>query len=330
MKILVTGGAGFIGSHIVDDITYNGYEPVVVDNFATGFADNLKPDVHVYKADVRDAQAVNTIFKREKPDAVCHQAAQVSVSQSVRLPRFDADNNIMGLLSVLDAAVHNDCPRIVFASSGGVLYGDVTAPAAEDTPPKPISPYGISKWACERYLEIYTAHHDITAIALRYANVYGPRQNPHGEAGVVAIFCKQFLNMQAASIHGDGTCVRDYIYINDVANANLLALTKEMPAKFVSINIGTGVGTDVNTLEKTLRNEMYDCICKKLIMTAKTANNPEPKITIPTPKYGAARAGDLKSNLIDNTRAKELLGIEDYTKLRDGLTETAAWFVAHS
>lgn len=328
MKILVTGGAGFIGSHIVDSILFNGDDVVVVDNFSTGFVDNLKPDVHVYKADVRDAQAINTIFKREKPDAVCHQAAQISVSQSMRLPRFDADNNIMGLLSVLDAAVHHDCPRVVFASSGGVLYGDVSTPAIEDTAPQPISPYGVAKWACERYLSIYAAKHAITAVALRYSNVYGPRQNPHGEAGVVAIFCQQFLKQQPAHIHGDGSCVRDYVYGPDVAEANYKALTKKMPEKFVSINIGTGVGTDVKTLEKTLRLEMSDCMSKKAFMQ-KNSSNAEQNFSgmLPKPEYGPERLGDLKSSIVDNTRANKLLDIETYTELRDGLTETAAWFV---
>ena len=199
MKVLVTGGAGFIGSHIVDALLAGGHTVAVLDDLSSGSRDNLPPGVPLHVADIVDTAAVARVFAAERPDAVCHQAAQMSVSRSVREPLFDAQVNCLGLINVLDAAVAQGCRRVVFASSGGVLYGDVTVPAPESTPANPVSPYGITKWVGERYLAFYAAEHGLTAVALRYSNVYGPRQNPHGEAGVVAIFCKKLLAGSPAS-----------------------------------------------------------------------------------------------------------------------------------
>jgi UDP-glucose 4-epimerase len=211
MKILVTGGAGFIGSHIVDRLVAAGHAVSVLDDLSSGARENLPAAVPLHVADIVDAAAVARVFDAEQPDAVCHQAAQMSVSRSVREPRFDAEVNCIGLINVLDAAARHRCGRFVFASSGGVLYGDVTAPAPEDTPADPVSPYGITKWVGERYLRFYAAEHGLAAVALRYSNVYGPRQNPHGEAGVVAIFCRKLLAGEPARINGDGRYVRDYV-----------------------------------------------------------------------------------------------------------------------
>ncbi len=217
MKTLVTGGAGFIGSHIADALLAAGQAVAVLDDLSSGSADNLPAGVPLHEVDIRDTAAVAEVFAAERPDAVCHQAAQMSVSRSVREPRFDAEVNCIGLINVLDAAVASGCKRVVFASSGGVLYGDVTEPAPETTPANPISPYGITKWVGEKYLEFYAREHGLAAVALRYSNVYGPRQNPHGEAGVVAIFCKKLLAGEPARINGDGRYVRDYVYGPDVA-----------------------------------------------------------------------------------------------------------------
>ena len=323
MKILVTGGAGFIGSHIVDALLAAGHHPEVLDDLSTGARENLPAGVPLHVADIVDAPAVAAVMAAVRPDAVCHQAAQMSVSRSVREPLFDAQVNCIGLINVLDAAVTQGCRRVVFASSGGVLYGDVTAPAPETTPADPVSPYGITKWVGERYLKFYAAEHGLAAVALRYSNVYGPRQNPHGEAGVVAIFCRKLLAGDRPRINGDGRYVRDYVYGPDVAAANLVALTAELPdvrpGTLTSLNIGTGVGTDVNELESGLRTAMGR------VLAARGRTGP-----LPEPEHGPARPGDLRSNLVAAERAGSVLGWRPTVTLADGLERTAAWFADHA
>jgi UDP-glucose 4-epimerase len=319
MKILVTGGAGFIGSHIVDALLAAGHGVAVLDDLSSGSRDNLPPGVPLHVADIVDAAAVGRAVAAEKPDAICHQAAQMSVSRSVREPLFDAQVNCIGLINVLDAAVRQGCGRFVFASSGGVLYGDVTTPAPESTPANPVSPYGITKWVGERYLKFYAEEHGLAAVALRYSNVYGPRQNPHGEAGVVAIFCKKLLAGEPATINGDGRYVRDYVYGPDVARANLIAITADLPAiqpkTLTSLNIGTGLGTDVNELEAQLRQAL-----------AATLADRGRSAPLPPPLHGPARPGDLRSNLVDASRAAQLLGWKPTVSFADGLASTATWF----
>ena len=318
MKILVTGGAGFIGSHIVDAILAAGHSAAVLDDLSSGSPANLPADVPLHVVDIADADAVERTFAAEQPDAVCHQAAQMSVSRSVREPAFDARVNVMGLVNVLDAAVRHAARRIVFASSGGVLYGDVTTPAPEETPANPVSPYGITKWVGERYLEFYAREHGLATVALRYSNVYGPRQNPHGEAGVVAIFCKRLLAGEAARINGDGRCVRDYVYGPDVARANLVSLTADLPqvapGTLTSLNIGTGLGTDVNELEAMIRGAMQELVAARGRPAA-----------LPLPEHGPGRAGDLRSNLVAAAQAAAVLGWRPAVGLADGLARTAAW-----
>ncbi|MFM7135491.1 MAG: NAD-dependent epimerase/dehydratase family protein [Planctomycetota bacterium] len=323
MKILVTGGAGFIGSHVVDALLAAGHTPAVLDDLSSGSADNLPPGVPLHVADIADPEAVERVFASERPEAVCHQAAQMSVSRSVREPAFDAKVNVLGLVHVLDAAVRHGVGRFVFASSGGVLYGDVTAPAPESTPAAPVSPYGITKWMGERYLDFYAREHGLAAVALRYSNVYGPRQNPHGEAGVVAIFCKRLLAGEPARINGDGRYVRDYVYGPDVARANLFALAADSgpvgrlirPGTLASLNIGTGIGTDVNDLERMLRGALEADLAARRQARA-----------LPPPTHGPARPGDLRSNLVDPSRAADVLGWRPTVTLADGLTRTAKWF----
>jgi len=320
MKILVTGGAGFIGSHIVDALLREGHAVAVLDDLSSGSRDNLPPGVPLHVADIVDPEAVGRVFAVEQPDAVCHQAAQMSVSRSVREPLFDARVNCIGLINVLDAAVAGGCKRVVFASSGGVLYGDVTAPAPESTPANPVSPYGITKWVGERYLSFYAAEHGLTAVALRYSNVYGPRQNPHGEAGVVAIFCKKLLAGEPATINGDGRYIRDYVYGPDVARANVLALLATdrcTPGTLTSLNIGTGIGVDVVELEALIR---------PAVATAARARGRT--IATPAPLHGPARPGDLRSNLVDASRAKTVLGWQPTVPLDAGIALTAEWFAA--
>ena len=319
MKILVTGGAGFIGSHVVDALVEAGHAVAVLDDLSSGSREHLPPGVPLHVADIRDRGAVIRAFAAERPDAVCHQAAQMSVSRSVREPAFDAEVNCLGLLNVLDAAVAHRARRFVFASSGGVLYGDVTAPAAETAPADPASPYGITKWVGERYLGFYAREHGLAAVALRYSNVYGPRQNPHGEAGVVAIFCKKLLAGAAATINGDGRYVRDYVFGADVARANLVALTGNLagvrPGTLTSLNIGTGVGTDVNGVEAMVREAMGT------VLAARGRGAP-----LPPPVHGPARPGDLRSNLVDAGLAGRVLGWRPTVALPEGLSRTAAWF----
>jgi len=310
MRVLITGGAGFIGSHIVDACLSAGHQPFVIDNLSSGSPENLPDGVKLFEVDICDQPRLFQVFNEVKPDVVCHQAAQMSVSRSVREPAFDAQVNILGLVQVFAEAARVGSQRIVFASSGGVLYGDVSEPAPEETPSAPISPYGISKWAGEKYLEFFVREHNITGVALRYANVYGPRQNPHGEAGVVAIFCKKMLAGEAVTINGDGKFDRDYVLGPDVAAANVKAFTADIPGNFMAFNIGTGIKTDVNQLEAAVRAEV-----QKLSQG-----------TLPTPHHGPDRAGDLRSSVVDATRAGKVLGWKPTATLADGVKQTAAWF----
>jgi UDP-glucose 4-epimerase len=323
MNVLVTGGAGFIGSHIVDGLLESGHRVEVLDDLSSGSRDNLPAAVPLHVADIVDTEAVNRVFAAVRPELVCHQAAQMSVSRSVREPLFDAQVNGIGLLNVLQAAVRHGCKRFVFASSGGVLYGDVTTPAPESTPANPVSPYGITKWLGERYLKFFAEEHGIAAVALRYSNVYGPRQNPHGEAGVVAIFCRKLLAGEPARINGDGRYVRDYVFGPDVARANVLALTADLPevrpGTLTSVNIGTGIGADVNDLESLIRG----AVAAALVRRGRTA-------TLPPPEHGPARPGDLRSNLVDAALAGRVLGWKPSIPLDAGLAVTAEWFTAHA
>jgi UDP-glucose 4-epimerase len=316
VKILVTGGAGFIGSHVVDGLLAAGHEPAVLDNLSSGSRENLPAGVPVHQVDVRDREGVNRVFAEERPDRVCHQAAQMSVSRSVREPVFDAETNVLGLLNVCEAARAAGCDRIAFASTGGALYGEVPAdsPAAEDHPLEPISPYGITKKAGEDYLRFYARQHGVTTVALRYSNVYGPRQNPHGEAGVVAIFSKNLLVGEPITINGDGRYVRDYVHVADVAAANVKALIDEAPAGFDAFNIGTGVATDVNELAAA-------------ILAGVRSNDPQ--ANPPAPEHGPARDGDLRSSVVSGAKAAQRLGWKPQMSLRAGLAETVAWF-AHA
>jgi UDP-glucose 4-epimerase len=314
MRILVTGGAGFIGSHIVDELLARGHQPFVLDDLSSGSRDNLPEHVPLFVNDIRDRDAVRRIFDEVQPQALCHQAAQMSVSRSVREPGFDAEVNILGLINVLEASVPTGVRRVVFASSGGALYGDVDRPVGEDYPLAPIAPYGISKWVGERYLQFFASEHGLSAVALRYTNVYGPRQNPHGEAGVVAIFCRAMLGGQAVTVNGDGKYVRDYVHVSDVAQANAAALEADLAESFLPLNIGTGFGADVNVLEARLNAE-----CSRLRQAADLS-------PVPPPAYGPPRPGDLRSSMVSSQRAAEVLQWSHAIPLEQGLAETARWF----
>jgi UDP-glucose 4-epimerase len=314
MRILVAGGAGFIGSHIVDSLLSNRHEVSVLDNLCTGRRENVPEGAPLHIGDICDSALLKSVFDEVQPEAVCLQAAQMSVSRSVREPAFDAEVNLLGLLRVLENCIRVGTNKVVFASSGGVLYGDVYEPAPETTPSNPISPYGISKWAGELYLQFFAREHGIRAVALRYANVYGPRQNPHGEAGVVAIFAQKMLAGKQVVINGDGRYVRDYVYVGDVARANRLALELTLPDSFTALNIGTGTPADVNELSTRMRD-----LCTEF------SSRGDRKIDVPAPCYGPARAGDLRSSLVLNTRAREVLGWQPTVALPQGLRQTVEW-----
>lgn len=315
MRVLVTGGAGFIGSHVMDRFVELGHEPAALDDFSGGKRDNLPDGVPVFEADIRERDSLTTAYDDFHPDAVCHLAAQVSVSRSVREPEFDAQTNVLGLLNVVQEAARVGAKRVVFSSTGGALYGDVSEPADEDHPCLPISPYGISKLTGERYLEFCANNAGLTTVALRFSNVYGPRQDPHGEAGVVAIFCQKMLAGEQVTIHGDGKFIRDYVEVRDVAAAVAAATLVDSDAPFTAFNVGTGIGADVNQLASIL-----------LPACAELRSARGLPAEIPQPHHGPDRPGDLRSSLVSPRRIGEALNWEPKMSLEEGLRQTAEWF----
>ncbi len=304
MKILVTGGAGFIGSNIVDAYIKSGHTIVVVDNLSTGKTSFVNKKATFYKADIRDANELAKIFETEKPEVLNHHAAQISVRDSVENPQNDAEVNIQGLLNLLQSGVKSGIKKVIFASSGGVVYGEARElPTPESyTPLIPLSPYGVTKLASEYYLNFYYKTYNIPYIALRYSNVYGPRQNPHGEAGVVAIFSKKLLSGDAPIINGDGLQTRDYIYVGDVVSANIKALSY---SSYGCFNIGTGRETSVV--------EIFDML-KKLSGKDIFA------------KHGPTKKGEQKRSCLETKLAEKLLGCKAINPLKTGLAKTLDYF----
>lgn len=313
MRILLTGGAGFIGSHVYDRLAELNYDITVLDDLSTGDRKNLPPHVNLCIGDIAQASDVAGVFARGPFDIICHHAAQISVSRSVRNPIRDAEINCIGLLNILEQANRVGCRRFVFAASGGTLYGEVTKPASELDSARPKSPYGVSKWVGERYLQIYAEQCGLEVVILRYGNVYGPRQNPHGEAGVVSIFCRNLLRGAPITIFGDGGCVRDYVYVKDVADANVRAIqnTDIAPGQVIVANIGTGTGLCVSSIAHAIKIEIQAQL---------------PDITLPETKFGAPRPGDLRNSVLNPARAQEKLNWRATTNLAQGLRETVAWF----
>ena len=304
MRVLVTGGAGFIGSHLAEHLLARGHEVAIVDNLLTGKRENLPDNTVLYESDIRSRCNLVSIFREFGPEALAHQAAQMDVRRSVREPDFDADVNILGTVRLLQNCVEHGVRRVVFASTGGAIYGEQEKfPAPEDHPQYPISPYGVSKLAGERYLHYYSVQYGISAVALRYSNVYGPRQDPHGEAGVVAIFCTNLAADRVSTINGTGEQTRDYVYVGDVARANVLALENEVPSG--AYNIGTGAETSVNRLYELLQ----EIACKDL-----------------PPKYGPAKPGEQLRSSVDSSRAGRVLGWRSEVDLYAGLDETLRFF----
>lgn len=305
MRILVTGGAGFIGSHVTDAFLAAGHEVAVVDDLSSGSRENLDPRVRFWQTDIR-GDALGGIVGDFRPEVISHHAAQMSVAVSARDPRLDADINILGLLNLLEAAVRHRVRRVVFASTGGAMYGERDdLPTAETTIPAPVSPYGVAKLAGERYLYAYQFMHGLEAVALRYANVYGPRQNPHGEAGVVAIFCRAILEGRPVTVNGDGDQTRDYVFVEDIVRGNLLAVTMPAGSDMPIVNLGTGVESSVNRLVVALRE-----------ITGRAVEA----------RHAPAKVGEQRRSALDAGLAKRRLGWEPRTDFQTGLARTFAWF----
>lgn len=307
MKILVTGGAGFIASHIVDAYIQAGHELVVIDNLSTGRRENLNPRARFYEVDLRDPQ-VAEIVADERPEVINHHAAQIDVRKSVADPVFDAEVNILASLRLFEAARLSGSRYIIFSSTGGAIYGEQDYfPADENHPLRPLSPYGIAKLAVEKYLDYYNTVHGLNYAVLRYANVYGPRQNPKGEAGVVAIFCERLLKGEQPIINGNGLQTRDYVYVGDVVQANLALL--EAPNDMLNsvFNIGTGVETDVVTIFRMLR-ELFDESIE--------------------PLYGPAKLGEQLRSILDIRKAERHLGWRPEIDLAEGLKRTVDFYRA--
>jgi UDP-glucose 4-epimerase len=303
MNILVTGGAGFIGSHIVDAYLADGHRVSVLDNLSTGKKANLNPSARFFNVDLRDSDGLANILKSEKFDVVNHHAAQMDIRRSVADPVFDASVNIVGMLTLMERCVHAGVRRILFASSGGAVYGEQEVfPASESHPTRPISPYGVAKLTTEQYLFYYATAYGVESVALRYANVYGPRQNPEGEAGVVAIFTAKMLKRTAPVINGDGGQTRDYVYVADVVQANRLALKAN---GFRVYNVGTGIETDVNTIFRVLRTAT-ESTCEEA--------------------HGEAKKGEQRRSVLDCSRIGADLGWKPGVSLEEGLQRTVEFF----
>jgi UDP-glucose 4-epimerase len=303
LKILVTGGAGFIGSNIADAYLAAGHRVVVIDNLFSGKMANLNKKAKFYKADIRDAGKVAQIFTREKFDVVNHHAAQMDVRRSVIDPVFDAQVNVLGTLNLLENSVKNKVKKFIFASSGGVMYGECGSQApAENVPANPMSPYGVTKRTAEIYLNYYAATYGLKYLVFRYGNVYGPRQDPHGEAGVVAIFIQRMQNGDQLNIFGTGKQLRDYVFVGEVVKANLLGLRSGVNE---IINIGTQKATSVNHLYELLSD-----------ITGYRKR----------PAYKPARLGELNKNFLNYGKAKRILGWEPKTDFKDGLIKTVQYF----
>ena len=302
MRILVTGGAGFIGSHLVDGFINAGHQVAVIDDLSSGRRENLNPQARFYQLDVQDP-AVGDLFRRETPEVMCHHAAQMDVRRSVADPRFDARVNLLGLLNLMENARQHGLKRVLFASTGGAIYGEQDIyPAPETHKTEPLSPYGVAKLASERYLFFYYATYGISYTAMRYANVYGPRQNPHGEAGVVAIFTEKLLRGEHPVINGDGTQTRDYVYVGDLVRANLAALQSDFVG---AVNLGTGIETDVNTIFRLLARLCGSSLAER---------------------HGPPKLGEQLRSVIDNAQAQRVLRWQPQVSLEDGLRHTVDFF----
>ena len=305
MRILVTGGAGFIGSNVADRFVALGHDVAVLDDLSTGRRENVPAAARFFETSLDDRDSVDAALASFRPEVIDHHAAQIDVRHSVKDPIADATTNILGGVGLLEAAVRHGVKKFIYASTGGALYGEGRQlPATEDHPAHPEAPYGISKYALEHYLYFYRLAYGLDVTVLRYPNVFGPRQNPHGEAGVNAIFIGLMVDGTAPTIFGDGEQVRDYVYVDDVVRANELALTGGAGE---TVNLGWGRGVSVNDIVRTLNT----------LLGTKLA-----------PIHAAGRPGEVQRIYLDATRAKAVLGWEPQVSFEEGLSRTLAWYQA--
>ena len=302
MHVCVTGGAGFIGSHVADALLDQGHTVHVIDDLSTGRRRNVPAEATLFEQDIRSEAAAGLIAEHEY-ELLVHHAAQMDVRKSVDDPGFDADVNIRGLLNLMEAGVENGLQKVIFASTGGAIYGEPEyTPQDLDHPLRPVSPYGVAKLAAEQYLHYYQHQYGVETVALRYANVYGPRQNPHGEAGVVAIFARQLLTGEQPVVYGDGEQTRDYVYVGDVARANLAALSHQGNGVF---NVGTERETSVNKLFETMRAAAGVDVSKE---------------------HAPAKPGEQQRSVLGVEQSRTTLGWEPQVSLEQGLRRTVDWF----
>ncbi len=303
MKILITGGAGFIGSHIVDRLVQEGYEVVVVDNLSTGKRKRVNRAARFYRCDIRSRWWLERVFRRERPAIVSHHAAQMDVRRSVLDPKFDADVNILGMLNVLRHSIKYGVRKMIFASSGGAVYGEPESlPVAESHPIRPASPYGISKAVGDEYLRYFRQADGLEYVSLRYGNVYGPRQDPSGEAGVVGIFAQKMLRGEQPIINGNGRQTRDFVYVDDVVEANMVAITRAAHGIY---NVGTGKESTIN--------ELFAMLAGLINPSVREVHGPE-------------KRGEQMRIALDASRITRELDWEPKVPLKDGLARTVEYY----
>jgi len=304
MKIIVTGGAGFIGSHITDALVQKKHRVLVIDNLSNGFRNNINPKAEFTKADITNHKKIQNIIKKEKPDAIFHLAAQMDVRKSVLDPMFDAQTNILASINLVKSAHENRVKKIIFSSTGGAIYGETAnRPTPENEAEWPLSPYGIAKLTVDKFLNYYHNVHGLNFTSLRYANVFGPRQNPHGEAGVVAIFLNKMLSNDQPVINGDGKQTRDYVFVEDIVAANLAALKNFQKSGIY--NVGTGKETSVNRLFKEI-NRCFGNRFKEM--------------------RGPAKAGEQKTSSLNSSKIRKAFGWSPKIELAEGIKKTFEWF----
>lgn len=304
LSVLVTGGAGFIGSHVGEALLAAGHRVHVLDNLSTGARENIPKGVQFTHGDLRDHD-LQSLIRTQHIDAISHHAAQIDVRQSVADPAFDAEVNVVGSLRLIDAAVKQGVSRIVFASSGGAIYGEpANGPQNEDQPVRPLSPYGCAKLSVEQYLHFFTVVHGLSSVSLRYANVYGPRQSSAGEAGVVAIFIARLLKNEPLIINGSGKQTRDFVLVDDVVRANIAAIEESLTGSF---NVGTGVETSINALA-----DLLNVISGRHVAV----------------KHHEAKKGEQMRSVLDGSRLRVAAGLTEPVALQEGLKRTFDWFLA--